>query len=83
MRPTELIKRFASCTEVISMENTATGILSESPAYSAIFKAKDVLPMEGRPATMMRSPFCSPEVMRSNTVKPVGSPVTSSLLLIW
>jgi len=57
MRPTELIKRLQSCTELISIEKMATGILRVNPAYSAMFMAKEVLPIEGRPATMIKSPF--------------------------
>ena len=35
--------------------------------------------MEGRPATIIRSDFCSPKVMRSKSVNPVASPVMGSL----
>jgi hypothetical protein len=37
-----------------------------------IFIARAVLPIEGRPAIMIKSPFCKPEVFLSNSVKPVS-----------
>ena len=46
----------ASASPGISMLNTATGSSPLMAACSAIFMAKVVLPMEGRPATMIRSP---------------------------
>ena len=40
--------------------------------------ARAVLPIEGRAARMIKSPFCKPRVKSSNSVKPVGTPVTFS-----
>ncbi len=75
MRPSEDIIRIASCSPGISMENTATGTCPLIAAFSAIFMAKVVLPMEGRPAMMTRSERCRPEVLSSKSSKPVGTPV--------
>ena len=55
----------------------ATGIFKVSAMCSPMLSARLVLPMLGRPATTMRSPSCSPDVMRSRSVKPVATPVTS------
>ena len=46
---------------------------------SPMFIENEVLPIEGRPATMIRSPPCMPDVILSRSVKPVGTPVTSEL----
>ena len=43
-------------------------------AYWAMLRQKDVLPMAGRAATMIRSPFWSPLVISSRSTKPVGRP---------
>ncbi len=59
------------------MLNTATGSFASRATFSAMLSEKAVLPMDGRPATMIRSPGCSPEVLASRSVKPVGTPVTS------
>ena len=59
------------------MENTATGRPVSKATFSAILSEKAVLPMEGRPATIIKSPPCMPDVMESKSVKPVGTPVTS------
>ena len=40
--------------------------------------ASAVLPIEGLAARMIKSPFCKPRVNSSNSVKPVGTPVTFS-----
>ena len=58
------------------MEKIATEAFTSplSAAYSAMFTAKVVLPIEGRPATTTRSPGRSPPVLRSNSSKPVGRP---------
>ncbi len=65
------------------MENTATGSPSSMATCSPMFMENEVLPMDGRPATMMRSPPCMPEVILSRSVKPVGTPVTSDVLSRW
>ena len=45
---------------------------------SAILIENAVLPIAGRPATIIKSPACKPEVFRSKSTKPVEIPVTSS-----
>ena len=40
-----------------------------------MFIAKAVLPIDGLPATIIKSPFCKPVVFSSNLLKPVGTPV--------
>ncbi len=57
------------------MLNTATGIFSCTATCSAIFMAKLVFPMEGRPATITISAGCNPEVSSSKSLKPVETPV--------
>jgi hypothetical protein len=59
--------RNASCSRDISIENTATGLLKAIAAFSATLSANVVLPIEGRPATMTRSPGCNPAVIRSSS----------------
>jgi hypothetical protein len=66
-----------SCVDAISIENTATGKPVSSATFSAILRAKEVLPIDGRPATITRSPGWRPEVIASKSEKPVGTPVTS------
>ena len=39
------------------------------------FKAREVLPMLGRPPTTMSSPFCKPPVSSSSFLNPVRKPV--------
>jgi len=50
---------------------------------SAMFKANAVLPMEGRPAMMISSPGCRPEVMPSRSWKPVATPVMRARPDLW
>ena len=75
IRPREASMRIISCWAGISMENTRIGASWCKIACSTRFMAKDVLPMEGRPATMIRSDFCRPEVLLSRSRKPVLKPV--------
>ena len=49
--------RMDNCSFDISKENIATGTLASMAAFLAIFKARAVFPMLGRPARMMRSEF--------------------------
>ena len=72
-----------SCVPGISIENTATGRPYSTATYSPIFIENAVLPIDGRPATMISSPPCMPDVMRSRSTKPVGVPVTSLGLAVW
>ena len=67
-RPTEEIMRSASWLADISIENTATAFFDFSAAYSAMFRAKVVLPIAGRAARMTRSVGCRPAVISSNSV---------------
>ena len=60
--------RNASCSRDISMLKTPTlALRGPNAAFSAMFMAKVVLPIEGRPATMIRSPFCRPAVISSSS----------------
>ena len=43
--------------------------------------ANDVLPIEGLPATIIKSDFCHPDVILSKSVKPVLNPVMSASFL--
>ena len=76
-RPVDPMMRMASCVAPISMLKMATGIFEARAMCSPMLSASEVLPMLGRPAITIRSPSCSPEVMRSRSVKPVAIPVTS------
>ena len=60
---------------------SATVALWLTAAFWAMLMARAVLPMEGRAAMMISSPFCRPLVMRSSSVKSVAKPVTSRLCL--
>ena len=66
-RPSEEIILNASCSRDISIEKTAEGTPLPIAAFSAMFSASVVLPIEGRPATTIRSPGCSPAVIRSRS----------------
>ena len=76
IRPSEEIMRRVSCSADISMLNIATDLFDPSAAFSAMLTASVVLPMEGRPATMMRSPGCRPAVILSSPLNPVEMPVS-------
>ena len=74
--------RNASCSRDISMLNTPTLALrgAECGVLGDV-QAKVVLPIEGRPAMTIRSPFCSPAVISSSRVKPVLRPGDAALVL--
>ena len=59
------------------MLKIATGFSCLIAAFSAMFIASVVLPMDGRPATIIKSESCSPAVFSSKSLKPVGIPVMS------
>ena len=63
--PIEDSMRVTSCSEGISMLKIATEALLSglTAAYSAILTASVVLPIEGRPAMMIRSPARRPPVL--------------------
>ena len=65
--PIEESMRVITCSDGISMLKIATEarVPGCTAAYSAMFTASVVLPMDGRPATMMRSPGRSPPVILS------------------
>src|SRR5262249_7442128 len=71
-RASEQSMRKTSCSFDIWSENTATPVCASRAAYCAMLSAKAVLPMLGRPATMIKSPGCSPAVFLSRSTKPVG-----------
>ena len=48
------------------------------PTFVATLSTNDVFPIDGRAATIIRSEGCSPDVISSRSVKPVGTPVMSS-----
>ena len=49
------------------------------PTCCAMFSTRLVFPIDGRAAMMTRSDGWRPDVISSRSVKPVGTPVTSSL----
>ena len=75
--------RIASWVAPISMLKIATGTPFSTATCSAMLSANAVLPIDGRPATMTRSPGCRPAVFSSRSMKPVGTPVTSDLFSWW
>ena len=77
-RPSAQSSRCTSCSLDISRLSTSTRLWFRTPAYFAMFMAKAVLPMEGRPAMMMKSLDWKPEVISSSLANPVARPVTCS-----
>ncbi len=71
--------RMNSCSFDISRLNTPTVSPVFVPTCCAMFMTRLVLPIEGRPATRIRSEFCRPDVISSRSAKPVGTPVTRPL----
>ncbi len=78
MRARLASRRMVSCSRGISRLKTATGSLRWRQTCSAMFRTKEVFPMLGRPAMMIRSEACSPEVRSSRSSKPVARPVMGS-----
>ena len=87
--PIEASMRVTSCSEGISMLNIATEarVPGFTAAYSAMLIASVVLPMDGRPAMITRSPARRPAGLGSKSVKPVANPRSLSGLVchssIW
>jgi len=81
IRPRDDSIRMTIESEGISNEYTSTTLSVRSTAFSTRFMAKVVLPIDGRPATMIRSAGCRPLVFSSRSVKPVEMPVSPSLVL--
>src|SRR5208282_1885110 len=54
--------RWTNCSLDISREKIATGTLCPRQAFSAMDTAKALFPIDGRPAMMIKSDFCKPEV---------------------
>ncbi|MNC66864.1 hypothetical protein D3C75_1173120 [compost metagenome] len=75
MLPSAQIIRWTSWAAPISKEKMATVSLARTPIFWATFKAKAVLPTEGRAATIIRSERWKPEVILSRSIKPEGMPV--------
>jgi hypothetical protein len=67
-RAIEPSMRVASWLALISMLKIATGNPLSTATYSAMLSASAVLPIDGRPATTIRSPPCRPEVISSSLV---------------
>ena len=79
-RASEDSRRVASCSRLISRENTATVLRTALATFSAIFSAKEVLPMPGRAARRIRSDLFSPEMAISTSGRPVDRPGTAESL---
>ena len=73
-RASEASSRVASCSRLISRENTATVFLADLATFSATFSAMEVLPMPGRAASRIRSDLLSPVIFWSTADRPVDSP---------
>ena len=76
MSASEQRMRSASSCWLISSEKTPTVLFSRTATCWATFRAKLVFPMPGRPARMIRLPRFRPWLMRSKSMKPVGTPVS-------
>ena len=86
MKPSRMLRRFTRASEhimrrisaaaLISRLKTATGNFNSIATCSAMFIARDVLPIEGRAATMIISPPCKPSVILSKSTKPVEMPLS-------
>lgn len=81
IRPSDESIRITIESEGISREYTNTALSVRITAFSTRFMAKVVLPIDGRPATMIRSAGCRPLVFSSRSVKPVDTPVSASVVL--
>ena len=68
-------RRIASCSRLISSENTATVVPVVLAALTAMFMEMDVLPMPGREAMRMKSPGPKPRMYSSRSVSPEDRPV--------
>ena len=71
-------RRCTNCRFDISRENKATPFPNSIAAFRAKESVNAVFPMDGRAATIIKSEGCQPEVKRSKSVKPVGTPVKPS-----
>ena len=76
------IKRVINCTEDISNEKNATGMLLFTATLRAMVNVKAVLPIPGRAATITKSEGCQPDVNLSSLSKPEGIPLIPSLFEI-
>ena len=66
--------RVANCSRLISREKNTTAFLENFPAWSRMFRAKEVLPMPGRAARRTSSVGWNPVRVRSRSPKPVAMP---------
>ena len=62
----------------ISSVNSATGVPRRTAMFAAVQSARPDFPMLGRAAMMIRFPGWNPDVSRSMSRKPDGTPVISS-----
>ena len=72
--------RWTSCSCPISRLKMADGVFSLIAAFAAMFSAKAVFPIEGRPAMITRSDLWKPDVILSRSTNPDGTPVTCCFL---
>ena len=79
-RACEQIMRMANCVEDISRLKNAAGTSRSSAAWAVIFSVRLVLPIPGRPATIIRSESCHPAVISSRSMNPLGMPVIFSFV---
>ncbi|MND99445.1 hypothetical protein D3C80_918310 [compost metagenome] len=59
----------------ISIEKTRAGKSQLNKTLSTKFIANVVLPIDGRAATIIKSPDCMPDVLLSSSIKPDVKPV--------
>ena len=72
------IRRCVTSDFDISSVKSATGIPRRTAMFAAVHSARPDFPMLGRAAMMIRFPGWKPDVSRSMSRKPDGTPVISS-----
>ena len=72
------IRRCVTSDFDISSVKSATGVWKRTPRFAAMQSARADFPIDGRAARITRLPGWSPDVSRSRSRKPDGTPVTSA-----
>ena len=72
------MRRWVTSAFDISSVNSATGFDSRTPRFAAMQRPSADFPIDGRAARITRFPGWKPDVSRSRSRKPDGTPVTST-----
>ena len=70
-----------NCSLVISSEKNPTFNPLVIAAFKTIFNPKEVFPIPGLAAKIIKSDACKPAVILSSLLNPLGTPVIASFLL--